>query len=103
MLADDKFTYDQTAWDSNVEYVDRGIRREVQRRLHGTKAAYMVSIEGDDQLKKALDLFTHGRTVKDFYAIKADDLKTLSAEELKRRVARGADVDPRAQSRQNVK
>jgi len=99
ILADDKFTYEQTAWDANAEYVDRGLRREVMRRLHGTKAAYMVSIEGDDQLKKALDLFTHGRTVKELYAVHADDLKGLSAEELKRRVAKQGEIDPRAVGR----
>jgi carboxyl-terminal processing protease len=86
LLADDKFTYDQAAWDANAEYIDRGIRREVARRLHGSKAAYMVSIEGDDQLKKTLDLFKHGRTVKDFYAVTADELKPLTTEDIKRAV-----------------
>jgi carboxyl-terminal processing protease len=101
VLADDKFTYEQTAWDANAEYVDRGLRREVARRLHGNKAAYLVSIEGDDQLKKALDLFTHGRTVKDLYAVKADELKSLTAEELKRRVGgKSSDVDASTVGRQ---
>jgi carboxyl-terminal processing protease len=86
MLADDKFTYDQASWDANADYIDRGIRREVARRLHGSKAAYMVSIEGDDQLKKTLDLFKHGRTVKDFYAVTADELKPLTTEDIKRAV-----------------
>lgn len=86
LLTDDKFVIDQPAWDANAEYLDRGLRREIARRLHGTKAAYMVSIEGDDQLKKALDLFTHGKTVKDLYAIKAEDLKSLTTAEIKQRV-----------------
>lgn len=86
ILTDDKFAADQAAWDANAEYVDRGMRREIARRLHGTKAAYLVSIEGDDQLKKALDLFTHGKTVKDLYAIKAEDLKSLTTAEIKQRV-----------------
>jgi carboxyl-terminal processing protease len=86
MLTDDKFTYEQAAWDQNIDYLDRGIRREVARRQHGSKAAYMVSIEGDEQLKRTLDLFTHGHTVKEFYAVKADELKPLSTEEIKRRI-----------------
>ena len=86
MLADDKFTYDQKAWDDNQDYIQLGLRREVARRLHGSKAAYLVSIEGDEQLKKALDVFAHGHTMKDFYAVKADDLKPLSTEDLKRRI-----------------
>jgi carboxyl-terminal processing protease len=86
MLSDDKFTFEQAAWDANAEYVDIGLRREVARRLHGTKAAYLVSIEGDDQLKKALDLFAHGKTVKDLYAVKAEDLKSLTTADIKQRV-----------------
>ena len=86
LLADDKFTYTQTAWDSNATYVDRGLRREVARRQHGTKAAYMVSIEGDEQLKRTLDLFNHGHTVKEFYAVTADELKPMPTDMIKRSV-----------------
>jgi carboxyl-terminal processing protease len=80
MLADDKFTYEPANWEQ--EYVERGIRREIARRLHGTKAAYMVSIEGDEQLKKALDLFAHGRTLKDLYVVKGEDLRPISTAEI---------------------
>jgi len=84
MLADDKFTYEQADWDTNAAYIDRGLRREVARRLNGSKAAYLVSIEGDDQLKRALDLFTHGHTVKDLYLVKSEELKPIPTEDLKR-------------------
>jgi len=86
VLVDDNFTYEQADWDANADYIDRGIRREVARRLHGSTAAYMVSIEGDEQLKRALDLFTHGRTVKELYAVQADELKPVTTEEMKRRI-----------------
>jgi carboxyl-terminal processing protease len=86
MLAADKFTYDQKTWDENVDYVQLGLRREVARRLGGSKAAYLVSIEGDDQLKRALDVFSHGRTMKDYFAVKAEDLKPLPTDEMKRRI-----------------
>ena len=43
----------------------------------------MVAIEGDEQLKKALDLFEHGHTVKDLYAVKAEDLKPVSTAQIK--------------------
>jgi len=52
--------------------------------LNGSKAAYLVSIEGDDQLKRALDLFTHGHTVKDLYLVKSEELKPIPTEDLKR-------------------
>ena len=86
MLADDKFTYDPKAWDDNKDYVQLGIRREVARRLHGSKAAYLVSIEGDEQLKRALDIFQHGHTMKEFFALTGDDLKAVPTEEIKKRM-----------------
>lgn len=86
LLAADKFEVEDATWKENMEYIDRGLRREVARRLHGSKAAYMVAIEGDEQLKRALDLFHHGRTVKEMYAVKADELKAVPTEEIKRRI-----------------
>jgi hypothetical protein len=67
----------------NREYVERGVRRELVRRLHGSKAAYQVRIEGDEQLKKALDLFKHGGTLKDLYAVQAADLTAIPTNEMK--------------------
>ena len=68
----------------NSEYIERGIRRELERRLHGSKASYLVNIEGDEQLKKTLDLFERGKTVKDLYAVKADDLHPVPTETIKK-------------------
>ncbi len=83
MLADDKFEYDPKVFDENFEYIERGIRRELTRRLHGSKAAYLVTIEGDEQLKKALDLFHHGRTTKEFYALNPADLQPVPTDRIK--------------------
>ena len=83
-LADAEFEYEQETFDANYEYVERGIRRELARRLFGSKAAYLVTIEGDDQLKKALDLFEHGATVNELYVVSADDLHPVATETMKR-------------------
>ncbi len=83
MLAEDKFEYDAAKFQEEAEYIERGLRRELTRRLHGTKAAYMVSIEGDEQLKKALDLFAHGHTMKEFYALNPEELRPVSIDRIK--------------------
>ena len=83
MLAEDKFEYDQAKFQEEAEYIERGLRRELTRRLHGTKAAYMVSIEGDEQLKKALDLFAHGHTMKEFYALNPEELRPVPTDRIK--------------------
>jgi len=83
-LAAAEFEYDQEAFDANYEYVERGIRRELARRLFGSKAAYLVTIEGDEQLKKALDLFEHGATVHELYVVSGDELQPVATETMKR-------------------
>jgi len=83
MLAEDKFEYDPAKFQEEAEYIERGLRRELTRRLHGTKAAYMVSIEGDEQLKKALDLFAHGHTMKEFYALNPEELRPVPTDRIK--------------------
>ena len=83
LLAEDKFTYDPAVFQDNAEYIERGMRRELTRRLHGSKAAYLVSIEGDEQLKKALDLFAHGRTMKEFYALNPEELRPVPTDRIK--------------------
>ncbi len=83
MLTEDKFEYDAAKFQENAEYIERGLRRELTRRLHGTKAAYLVSIEGDEQLKKVLDLFAHGRTMKEFYALNPEELRPVPTDRIK--------------------
>ena len=87
MLAEEKFTYEPAVFQDNAEYIERGLRRELTRRLHGSKAAYLVSIEGDEQLKKALDLFAHGRTMKEFYALTPEELRPVPTDRIKQLLA----------------
>jgi carboxyl-terminal processing protease len=82
-LAAAEFEYDPEVFEANYEYVERGVRRELARRLFGSKGAYLVTIEGDEQLKKALDLFEHGATVDELYVVSADDLEPMATETMK--------------------
>jgi carboxyl-terminal processing protease len=70
--------------DANSEFIKRGIRREVARRLHGPQAAYQVAIEADTQLHEALELFRQARTLPELLAVaeewNAEQMRLLAAE-----------------------
>lgn len=56
-LEDFELTLSDSLMDASREYLDRGIRREIARRVDGATAAYKVAIEADTQLHEALELF----------------------------------------------
>ncbi len=80
--------FDLTLSDSlvtaNRDFIERGLRREVARRLHGPQAAYQVAIEADVQLHEALKLFAEAKTLPEMFALAAkwneEHLKQLAAE-----------------------
>jgi carboxyl-terminal processing protease len=51
--------------DANDDYLKRGVRREVMRRVYGSEAAYKVAIEADVQLHEALALFDEAETLSE--------------------------------------
>jgi hypothetical protein len=66
----------------NVIYVDRAIRREVFRKLHGTKGAYVATLAEDEQIVKVLEMFRNIKTLDEAfkYAAKQTELaKTETA------------------------
>ena len=76
--------YSDSLVDANSEFIKRGIRREVARRLHGPEAAYKVAIEADTQLHEALDLFRKAKTLPELLGLaeewNAEQMRLLAAE-----------------------
>jgi carboxyl-terminal processing protease len=64
-----KLTLSDSLLGANRDFIDRGIRREIARRGHGSQAAYRVAIEADVQLHKALELFRQARTLPELLAL----------------------------------
>ncbi len=64
-LGDFELSMSDSLLDANRVYLERGIRREVARRVEGPQAAYRVAIEADTQLKEALALFDKADTLAD--------------------------------------
>ena len=53
----------------NRDFLERGVRRELARRVYGPEAAYKVAIEADTQLHETLDLFRKARTLQELFAL----------------------------------
>ena len=58
--------------DANAEFLKRGIRRELARRVSGSQAAYRVAIEADTQLHEVLDLFRQASSLSELLAKAAE-------------------------------
>ncbi|MEN8008580.1 MAG: S41 family peptidase [Candidatus Krumholzibacteriota bacterium] len=80
-----ELAYSDSLVDANSEFIKRGIRREVARRLHGPEAAYKVAIEADTQLHEALDLFRKAKTLPDLLGLaeewNAEQMRLLAVED----------------------
>ncbi len=70
--------------DANSDFIKRGIRRELSRRIGGPTAAYKVAIEADTQLHEALELFRKAGTLPELLALaeewNAEQMRLLAAE-----------------------
>jgi len=79
-----ELAYSDSLVDANSEFIKRGIRREVARRLHGPQAAYKVAIEADTQLHEALELFRKAKTLPEMLALaeewNAEQMRLLAVE-----------------------
>jgi len=65
LLAETKTPYTAAQLATERRYLERGIRRELARRLGGARGdelAFKVAIEGDVQMAKAIDLLGRART-----------------------------------------
>jgi len=80
-----ELAYSDSLVDANSEFIKRGIRREVARRLHGPEAAYKVAIEADAQLHEALDLFRKAKTLPEMLGLaeewNAEQMRLLAVED----------------------
>ena len=53
---DAELEFERAAFETNREYVEEGIEREIARRAFGSTAAYRVSLERDGQLLEAIEI-----------------------------------------------
>ncbi len=67
-LDEKEFEYTDEEFDEGEDYVDIMLRSEIARKVWGNDAAYLISIEGDSQLRKTIDLVNQAGTLSDLFA-----------------------------------
>ena len=68
-LTAEKMPYSETEMTTEKPFLDRAIRREIARRLSGDAAAVRVSLEGDPEFAKALQVLSRARNPREVFAL----------------------------------
>ncbi len=91
-LGDFEMTMSDSLLDANSEFLKRGIRRELARRIEGPQAAYQVAIEADTQLHAVLDLFRKAKTLPELLQM-AEDWNREQMEQMEQMAAEDAESE----------
>jgi carboxyl-terminal processing protease len=67
-LEEKEFEYTDEEFAEGEEYVDIMLRSEIARKVWGNDAAYLISIEGDSQLQKTIDLVNQAGSLSELFA-----------------------------------
>jgi carboxyl-terminal processing protease len=77
-----EFEYEEDSWtEENTDYVKLGIRREVFRKLYGTKGAYRATLPEDDEVNAVLEMFNEASTLNEMFAYAAQKQELAKAEQ----------------------
>lgn len=66
---DAEIEFARATFESNRDYVEEGIQREIARRALGSTAAYRVSLERDGQLLEAVDILKQVQTQEELFRL----------------------------------
>ena len=73
---ENKFAVKDSAWiPENVDYVKLAIKREVFRKLMGTKGAYLATLDKDEEVNKVLAMFHAAPTLPQMFAYVSEQSK----------------------------
>jgi carboxyl-terminal processing protease len=91
--AENKFEAADSAWTSpeNVDYMKLAIKREVFRKMMGTKGAYLATLDKDEEVNKVLAMFRAAPTLDKMFAYVNEQTK-IAEDAAKRAEAKKADV-----------
>lgn len=84
-----KIEFEDEAFESDNDYIEMGIRREVFRKQFGDEAAYKTGLALDNQLQDAVKLFGQAATLQDLFALAEVKRDSLEASGVLRETAEG--------------
>lgn len=76
-----KFEAADSLWNApeHIDYMKLAIKREVFRKLMGTKGAYLATLPKDEEVNKVLAMFRAAPTLKQMFAFVEDQTKAAEA------------------------
>jgi carboxyl-terminal processing protease len=78
---DNKFAIRDSSWTpENVDYVKLAIKREVFRKLMGTKGAYLATLDKDEEVNDVLAMFRAAPTLPQMFVYVSEQTKKAEAE-----------------------
>ena len=80
-LAENKFTVKDSVWAADADYVKLAIKREVFRKIMGTKGAYIATLPADEEVNKILEMFKKAPTLSQMFAYVAEQTRLADAAE----------------------
>ena len=81
-LVTKEFEYEEESWnEENIDYVKLGVRREVFRKLYGTKGAYKATLPDDDEVNAVLRMFNESTSLDAMFAYAAEKQKLVKADQ----------------------
>lgn len=79
-IAEHKFAAPDSLWTpENADYAKLAIKREVFRRLMGTKGAYLATLSHDEEVGRVLEMFRAAPTLERMFAYVQERTKTAEA------------------------
>ena len=79
-LAESKYTAPDSVWTpENTDYVKLAIKREVFRKIMGTKGAYIATLPEDREVNAVLEMFRTAPTLQQMFAYVAEQSKQSEA------------------------
>ncbi len=79
-LATKDFEYGEDSWTpENTDYVKLGIKREIFRKLYGTRGAYMATLPKDEEVNAVLKMFSETSTLDGMFAYAAKEQELAKA------------------------
>ena len=79
---ENKFEITDSVWTAeNVDYVKLAIKREVFRKLMGTKGAYIATLDKDEEINRVLAMFRAAPTLPQMFAYVKEQSTKAEAEE----------------------
>jgi carboxyl-terminal processing protease len=75
-------TVEEDQWtEENIDYVKLSIKREVFRKLYGTKGAYIATLMKDEEIIKVLEMFRSSSNLKEMFVYVEEQNEKREVEE----------------------